>query len=56
VVAPEQFPYPQPQRGHPLLAPLRAALAESGILEWTLETYRRHRGVSAEVPAVASRR
>jgi glutathione S-transferase len=49
VVAPEQFPYPQPQRGHPLLAPVRRALAESGLLDWTLEMYARHRGSSAEV-------
>jgi glutathione S-transferase len=48
-VAPEQFPYPQPQRGHPLLAPVRDALADSGILEWALEMYARHRGRSAEI-------
>jgi glutathione S-transferase len=48
-VAPEQFPYPQPQRGHPLLAPVRDALAEAGLLEWTKEIYARHRGPSAEI-------
>jgi glutathione S-transferase len=48
-VAPEQFPYPQPQRGHPLLAPLCDALAEHGILDWTREMYARHRSPSAEV-------
>jgi glutathione S-transferase len=48
-VAPEQFPYPQPQRGHPLLAPVRDALAESGLLAWTREMYARHRGASAEI-------
>jgi glutathione S-transferase len=48
-IAPEQFPYPQPQRGHPLVAPLVDALADSGVVEWTLEMYARHRGVSAEV-------
>jgi glutathione S-transferase len=48
-VAPEQFPYPQPQRGHHLLGPVRAALAEAGILEWTGEMYTRHRGDSAEI-------
>jgi glutathione S-transferase len=48
-VAPEQFPYPQPQRGHPLLAPLREALAEAGILEFTREMYARHRSHSAEI-------
>ena len=49
IVAPEQFPYPQPQRGHPLFAEPRSVLAESGILDWTLDMYARHRGVSAEV-------
>jgi glutathione S-transferase len=48
-VAPEQFPYPQPQRGHPRLAPLRDVLAESGLLEWTREIYARHRGSSVEI-------
>jgi glutathione S-transferase len=48
-VAPEQFPNPQPQRGHPLVAPLRDALSEHGILEWTNETYARHRGTTSEV-------
>jgi glutathione S-transferase len=43
VVAPEQFPYPQPQREHALLAPVRAALAETGILDFTLRMYARHR-------------
>jgi hypothetical protein len=49
LVAPEQFPYPQPQRRHPRLAELRAALAEEGLAEWTREMYARHRGHSAEV-------
>jgi glutathione S-transferase len=49
VVAPEQFPYPQPQRGHRRLAPLRDALAASGLLDWTREMYARHRGSSAEI-------
>jgi glutathione S-transferase len=48
-VAPRQFPYPQPQRGHPLLSPLRAALAESGLLAWTQGIYAGHRGVSSEL-------
>jgi len=43
IAAPRQFPYPQPQRDHPLLAPVRAALSESGLLEWTLDLYARHR-------------
>jgi glutathione S-transferase len=48
-VAPEQFPYPQPQRGHALLAPLRDVLSESGISDWTHQIYARHRGASAEI-------
>ena len=52
-VAPEQFPYPQPQRGHPLLEPLRDALEESGVAAWARDIYARHRGVSAEVPILA---
>jgi glutathione S-transferase len=48
-VAPEQFPYPQPQRGHPLLEPIRDALTESRILEWTRDIYARHRSPSAEI-------
>ena len=53
VVAPQQFPYPQPQRGHPVFADLRATLDEYGALEWTRKVYARHRPRSAEV---ASRR
>jgi glutathione S-transferase len=49
LVAPEQFPYPQPQRGHPRLADVRALLEEHGAGEWTREIYARHRGESAEV-------
>jgi glutathione S-transferase len=49
VVAPEQFPYPQPQRGHPVMAPVREALAETGILDFTREMYARHRSASAEI-------
>jgi glutathione S-transferase len=49
VMAPEQYPYPQPQRGHPLFAPVREAIAESGMLDWAREMYARHRGVSAEI-------
>ena len=51
VVAPEQFPYPQPQRGHPRLAPVREALEAAGLTEWACEIYARHRGRSAEVDA-----
>jgi glutathione S-transferase len=43
LVAPPQFPYPQPQRDHPRYAPVRDALAESGLLDWARDTYARHR-------------
>jgi glutathione S-transferase len=49
LAAPVQFPYPQPQREHPLLAPVRQALAGPGLLDWTREIYARHRGHSAEI-------
>jgi glutathione S-transferase len=49
IVAPEPFPYPQPQRGHPRLAPLRDMLTDSGLRQWTCEIYERHRGRSAEL-------
>jgi hypothetical protein len=49
IVAPEQFPYPQPQRGHPLIAPVVDALAESGLADWARSMYARHRGMTAEV-------
>jgi glutathione S-transferase len=51
VVAPEQFPYPQPQRGHRLLAPLRDAFSEAGLVDWAIDMYARHRGQSAEIGA-----
>ena len=50
-VAPEEYPYPQPQRTHPGFARLSRALEESGIAAWTREMYARHRGRSAEVAA-----
>jgi glutathione S-transferase len=53
LVAPPQFPYPQPQRDHELLEPLRRALTEAGLFDWTRDMYARHRGKSAEVAAAA---
>lgn len=49
LVAPSEFPYPQPQRDHPRLAPLRDALDRLELLDWTREMYARHRPLSAEV-------
>jgi glutathione S-transferase len=49
LVAPPEFPYPQPQRDHPLLEPVRRALADAGIFDWTLRMYARHRGQSVEI-------
>jgi glutathione S-transferase len=51
IVAPPEFPYPQPQRDHELLEPVRRALADSGLRDWTLRMYARHRGKSAEIDA-----
>ena len=51
LVCPDQFPYPQPQRDHPLFEPVREALREAGLDEWAREMYSRHRGASAEQPA-----
>jgi glutathione S-transferase len=48
-VAPPEFPYPQPQRGHPAFARLREALDAAGILRWAEDMYARHRGASAEI-------
>lgn len=48
-VAPVEFPYRQPQRGHPAFARLREHLAAAGLEDRTLELYARHRGESAEV-------
>jgi glutathione S-transferase len=49
VISPPQFQYPQPQRDHPRLKPVRYALAESGLSEWAQEMYARHRGRSWEI-------
>ena len=48
-VAPVEFPYPQPQRGHPRLANLRAMFEDSGAAEWTRRIYARYRPPSSEV-------
>ena len=48
LACPNQFPYPQPQRDHPLFEPVRNVLREAGLDVWTREMYFRHRGVSAE--------
>jgi glutathione S-transferase len=47
VVAPEQYPYPQPQRGHPRLARAREAL-DPEMTAWARDIYARHRARSAE--------
>jgi glutathione S-transferase len=49
VVAPEQFPYPQPQRDHPRLADLRRMIDDWGAAEWARWMYANHRPVSMEV-------
>ena len=49
LVCPNQFPYSQPQRDHPLFAPVREALRDAGVDQWTREMYFLHRGPSAEI-------
>jgi len=49
VVAPEQFPYPQPQRHHSRLADLRRMVDDWGALEWARWIYAHHRPASAEL-------
>jgi glutathione S-transferase len=51
VVAPVEFPYPQPQRGHPRLADLRRMIDGCGALDWTEWIYAHHRSRSMEVVA-----
>src|SRR4051794_28591347 len=51
VVAPVQFPYPQPQRDHPRLADLRRMIDDRGALEWARWIYAHHRPRSMEVAA-----
>jgi glutathione S-transferase len=53
VVAPVEFPYPQPQRDHPRLSDLRRMLDERGALEWTRWMYAHHRPRSMEIEAEA---
>jgi glutathione S-transferase len=47
VVTPDGFPYPQPQRDHPRLEPVRDALAAYGLLDWTRDMYAKERPPSA---------
>ena len=49
VVAPERFPYPQPQRDHPRLADLRRMIDRRGGLEWARWIYAHHRPRSTEI-------
>jgi len=55
IVAPPQFPYPQPQRDHPRLAPVREALAAHGLDDWAREIYTRYRSPSAELDGAGRR-
>ena len=49
IVAPQDFPYPQAQSGHPRLEPLRDVLDEYGLLDWTRDMYTRKRRRSAAI-------
>ena len=50
IVMPAEFPYPLMTPLPPSAARLRDALAGRRAFQWVGEMYRRHRGVSAEVP------
>jgi len=50
LVAPPEFPYPPPPMPAPVLE-ARSSLSEHPAFQWVLDTYRRHRGESAAVPA-----
>jgi len=54
-VTPDQFPYPQPQRDHPRLAPVRDVLAESGLPDWARDIYKRHRPPDRSQPTADAR-
>jgi glutathione S-transferase len=49
IVAPRDFPYPQPQGDHPRVEPLRDVLDEYGLLAWTRDMYTRKRRRSAAI-------
>jgi glutathione S-transferase len=49
IVAPRDFPYPQPQRDHPRVESLRDVLDEYGLLAWTRDMYTRKRRRSAAI-------
>jgi glutathione S-transferase len=49
IAAPEGFPYPQPQRDHPLVEPIRSVLAEYGLIDWTRGIYALERRPSAAI-------
>lgn len=53
LVRPPEFPYRNEVAPPPEFAQARESLAGHSAFTWTLETYRRHRGKSAEVPAGA---
>ena len=50
LVAPPEFPYPPPSMPESVLE-TRRSLSGHPAFQWVLETYRRHRGRSAAVPA-----
>jgi glutathione S-transferase len=49
IVAPRDFPYPQPQGEHPRVEPLRDVLDEYGLMDWTRDMYTRKRRRSAAI-------
>ena len=50
IIAPPEFPYPYPQPFPDAFDSMRGAFTSHPACKWALDTYRRHRGSSAEVP------
>jgi glutathione S-transferase len=55
ILRPPEFPYPLPEPWPPALVELRESLAHRAGYAWVIETYRKHRGASAEIVAGAPR-
>jgi glutathione S-transferase len=52
IVSPPEFPYPPTEPVQRTTARVRESFAGHPALAWVAEMYRRHRGTSAEVPAL----
>jgi glutathione S-transferase len=50
IIRPREFPYPIPEPWPTALVELRGSIADRTGFRWVIDTYARHRGVSAEAP------